>query len=459
MNDWLSEVKYSVQENGSVERSVSIEIPRHVYDKQYKDKLNRAVSVAQLKGFRPGRAPRALVDKVFGMDIQNETTSNLIHTAYKDVLSKQDWRIAGPISLENIDFPDDGPISAAFRVYLYPEFEITQSEGLDVEVEVQCFDESQVDHQIQHIAENFGAKIDITDRDIVQIGDVVDFNYTTYVNGEPIKRENVITDVDDGTDLSHQVMTVSASGQRDFSTYLVGHRVGEDFEVHVPGFENQIKSKTSGEQEEGNAIEVKAHYRVKINKLMRIDPHEKNDELAKKAHFDGTFEEFRAFLSDLFSKRVERENRDRRELALFKKLIEIHPFQLPETMILAEIKQILKSRDIKGDEGKELTDEEVKSYRDFLEDQAVYQLKRSLITEKLQNSLGVVATKEQQDAFIERVSDEMAVMPEIFREYLERKPPEERNYMFNRYALTERLIGSTNFIEKKLPAETCAHHR
>lgn len=139
------------------QRVIKVEITRDRFDKEYGDRLTKAVKSHSKPGFRKGRTPRALVEKEVGAMIRMDAVEALIPKAWMvGVMEHKLSPITDP-ALENMDFPEDGPLTFDLLVEVRPEVELKVYEGFKVkkrEVQVQ---EKEVDEVLERLRQSKAA--------------------------------------------------------------------------------------------------------------------------------------------------------------------------------------------------------------------------------------------------------------------------------------------------------------
>ena len=188
----------NIEENSALRRKLTIEVEpdeiKRELDKTYNE-LRRGVV---LKGFRPGHAPRNLLEKFFGDQVRSEVTQKLVKEYTEKALSEHNLKpIVDPeIITEETNLPEVLKFSAVFD--LKPEVVITDYEGLKVPEETIAVTDKDVDDTIERLRERQASLKKVEERDIVQEGDVAVVTLEGFEDGKPLsetKGENRLLEI------------------------------------------------------------------------------------------------------------------------------------------------------------------------------------------------------------------------------------------------------------------------
>src|SRR5690606_10774844 len=128
--------KISIEETGEVGRQINIEIPRLVYKKRYDSAVQAASRQARIKGFRPGRVPAQVVDKMYGQQIHFDVLGELVSKAYDQAVKDNNLAVVGEPDIafdENEDKESDFSIKA--KVFVEPTPKIKDYFGVKVKAD------------------------------------------------------------------------------------------------------------------------------------------------------------------------------------------------------------------------------------------------------------------------------------------------------------------------------------
>ena len=174
----------TVENLAPCKKLVRVELAANVVDETFATITKNYQKQAVLPGFRPGKAPRALVLKKYEADIKDETKRKLIGDAYREALEEKKIEAIGQPDIEEIQFEAGQPLLFAATVETAPEFELPEYKGLPVKREARSVTDADVDRALELLAKQ-QMKFETAARELRE-GDVAVVNYTGTVAGQPI---------------------------------------------------------------------------------------------------------------------------------------------------------------------------------------------------------------------------------------------------------------------------------
>ena len=223
-------VKSVEKENGKAKVVVEIDKP------EFEQALNKAYAKCRkdimLPGFRKGKAPRKMVESMYGATVFYEDAVNEIFPEiYTTAIVDQQLKAVGSPSVSNMDTPDEGGVVLTIETELYPEVTLGQYKGIEVPKREVKVEESEVDAEVNRMAER-NARIETVDR-AAQMGDTVVIDFEGFEGGKPFQG---------GTAKNQAVQLGSGRMIPGFEEGILGHKAGEEFEVFVT-FPNRYHAK------------------------------------------------------------------------------------------------------------------------------------------------------------------------------------------------------------------------
>lgn len=147
------ELDVKVDTRSTCERHVTVTIPRTEIDRYFDKEFSEMMPKAHVPGFRPGRAPRKLVESRFRKDITGKVKGDLIMDSLAQV--NEDEKLSAisepDFDFEAIEMPDDGPLTFEFNIEVRPEFELPKWKGLTIEKPVREFSQTDIDETLENI--------------------------------------------------------------------------------------------------------------------------------------------------------------------------------------------------------------------------------------------------------------------------------------------------------------------
>ncbi|MFY9629589.1 MAG: trigger factor [Methylocystis sp.] len=357
--------------------------------------LNEMRAKAQIKGFRPGKAPISHLKKLYGKNLMSEVLQEAVNEANRKIVDENKLRIAMEPKL---DFPGGqeevekaleaaGDFSFVVTFETLPSFEIGSFDDISLERPVAPVSDEDVDASIQKLAERMREYEPKAEGAKAEKGDKTTIDFTGKLDGVPFEG---------GT--GGDVDLVLGSGS------------------FIPGFEEQLEGATAGEQRivkvtfpenysAQNLAGKAAEFDVTVKSVASPKPQEINEELAKKYGFE-SLEEFRTAVRGNIEADHDKASRDKLKRALLDALDSKYSFELPDGLVEQEFGGIWQELEAErkragktlADEGK--SEEELRAeYRAIAE----RRVRLGLVLAEIGQSAGVkVEEKDLTDAVIER---------------------------------------------------------
>ena len=363
-------------------------------------KFNAAVSAVYRKqvknitvpGFRKGKAPRAIIEKMYGAGVFYEDAINdLIPDAYTEALAESKLEVVGQPEFDVVSIDENGVVLSA-KVYVKPEVEIKDYFGIKVEKEVAPVDDEALNREIETVRERNSREIDVTDRP-AEMGDTAVIDFEGFCDG-------VAFDGGKGTD--YALKLGSGSFIPGFEEQVVGKSVDDEFDVNVTFPEEYHAAELAGKP---------AVFKVKIHAITKVELPALDDEFAKDVSEFDTFDEYKADLKAKLEKRNEATATAAMEDKLVEALIEKLEADIPEPMFVAETENFVRDYDTRlRSQGLDLntyfkyTGMTLDALREQMRPQAERQVKARLALEKIAVLENVEVSEEDINAEYEKIA-------------------------------------------------------
>lgn len=279
-------VKSVEKENGKAKIVVEIDKP------EFEQALNKAYAKCRkdimLPGFRKGKAPRKMVESMYGATVFYEDAVNEIFPEiYTTAIVDQQLKAVGSPSVSNMDTPDEGGVVLTIETELYPEVTLGQYKGIEVPKREVKVEESEVDAELSRMAER-NARIETVDR-AAQMGDTVVIDFEGFEGGKPFQG---------GKAEDYSLTLGSGSFIPGFEEALVGAVAGEERDVNVTFPENYAKE-LAGKP---------AVFKCKVHEVKESIKPELDDEFAKDVSEFDTLDALKNDIRERFTKSREEQN-------------------------------------------------------------------------------------------------------------------------------------------------------
>jgi trigger factor len=169
---------------GSVSK-LQIELPPDEVSKEWDAIANSFARFAKIPGYRPGKAPRAVIDKRFRREIQEELTKKLVSKSYHDAIEQEQLRVASPANIEDVQFGKDKSMRFRATVVTAPEFELPDYKNIPVQLPEIRVSDAEIDATLERLRDQSADFIDVPDRGL-RMGDFAVMDFEGSVDGKPI---------------------------------------------------------------------------------------------------------------------------------------------------------------------------------------------------------------------------------------------------------------------------------
>ncbi len=355
--------------------------------------FRRDAGKINVPGFRRGKAPRAIIEKMYGKGVFYEDAINdLIPANYTAAIEAAGIEPIGQPEFDVLSIDEDGVVLKAV-VYVMPEVKIEGYRGIEATKTPYTVTDEEVDHEIEHTREHNAREIEITDR-AAELGDIANIDYEGFSDGVPFEG---------GKDEGHDLKLGSGSFIPGFEEQVAGHTIGEEFDVNV----------TFPEQYHAPELAGKAVvFKCKLNAIKAEELPELDDEFAKDVSEFDTLDEYKADVKAKIEARKERAADAEVEEQLIDRLVENLECDVPQPLYDAEAENIVRDYDMRlRSQGLDLatymkyTGQTLDTLREQMKPAAERQVKTRLALQKIVEIEGLDVTDEEVEAEFARMAD------------------------------------------------------
>ena len=217
----MSLTKSELIEKNKYELQFSVD--KATFDAAVDKVYRKQVKSITVPGFRKGKAPKSIIEKMYGKGVFYEDAINdLIPAAYTDALTESKLDVVGQPEFDIVSIDDNGLLISA-KVYVKPDVEIKDYLGIEVEKEVVAVTDEDVDKEIETVRERNSREIEVTDR-AAEMGDTAVIDFEGFCDG-------VAFEGGKGTD--YALKLGSGSFIPGFEEQVAGKKIDEEFDVNV----------------------------------------------------------------------------------------------------------------------------------------------------------------------------------------------------------------------------------
>ncbi|MBE6691482.1 MAG: trigger factor [Ruminococcaceae bacterium] len=346
-----------------------------------------------IPGFRKGKAPRSIIEKMYGKGVFYETAINdLIPDAYSKALEESKINPVAQPEFDIVSLDDNGLVLSA-KVFVKPDVEIADYLGLTVSRTVAPVTDEEVDREINTVRERNSRETEVLGRG-AEMGDTATIDYEGFCDGKAF---------DGGKGEDYALKLGSNTFIPGFEEQIVGKKVDEAFDVNVT-FPTEYHAKELAGKE--------AVFKCKLHALTRTELPELDDEFAKDVSEFDTFAEYKADMKAKIEKRHTDSANAAADEKLVDALIEKLNADIPAPMFDTEAENFLRDYDMRlRQSGLDLntyikyTGMTLDGLRDQFRPQAERQVKARLALEKIAELEKLEATEEDINAEYQRIAD------------------------------------------------------
>jgi trigger factor len=380
-------MKVIIETISAVEKKLNFEIPQERVGEELEKVYRSFQHNARIKGFRPGKAPRALIERQFGDQVAAEVGSHLVEESYAQALDDHKLLVVTRPHVVAEKLAPGQPFRYSATVEIRPEISVIEYEGLEVEKQVRQVQDKEVEDALHHLAESFAQLHPVTDRSQIEHGDVIRLDCAAFVNGKPapglqskgklveIGRENIFPG---------------------FQERLLGEKKGASLEFTLPFPENQ--------EGEGNTSRA-ADFRVAVHELLRKEVPQLDDEFAKDHGECETLEELRGKVRQNIQQTLDRRAESQLEDAIIAQLVTKNPIEVPPSLIREqEHRMLVEAGVLRPDDdlaaGQAALPEQL---REEFSSRARRQVQAFLLLDALANQVGITISVEEMQKRIDDI--------------------------------------------------------
>jgi len=398
-------MRVSVEEISPIKKKVNVEVPEEQVIKEV-DSFYREVSrKAKIKGFRPGKVPRNILERHFKDYVKTEVIQKLIQESYPQALSEAKLQ---PISNPLIDpgeMEAGKPFQYAATIETKPEIKLDDYIGLKIEAKKEGVKDEEVEERLKNL-QNLHAQLKtVSDSRPVQPGDFVILDYEASMGNKPL---------DEGKATDFTVEVGSGRFIPDFEEKMVGLKPEEEKEIEVSFPEDYGYKKWAGKT---------LSFHVKIKEVKEKILPILDDEFAKDLGDYSSLEDLRLKLREEIEKDkkliLERQLKDQ----MVEQLLQANSFEVPESLVEEQARTLVSDTKMRlatqGVDFKNLGLSEDKLQGDYRE-MAQKQVRTFLILERIADQEGITVTDEEAEDRLREISERIHQKFDAVKRYYEK---------------------------------------
>ena len=374
---------------------IEFSVDKETFDKAVSKVYRQQVGKINVPGFRKGKAPRSVIERMYGKGIFWEDAANeLLPDAYEAALAESGVKPVGRAEFDITSIDENG-ITFTATVPVKPAVEIEGYKGIEAAKVVEPAADVEIDNEIKIIRERNSRETEISDETPAANGDSTKIDFEGFVDGVAFEG---------GKGEDYNLKLGSGSFIPGFEEQIVGHKIGDEFDVNVAFPEEYHAAELAGKA---------ATFKVALKAITHIELPELDDDFAKDVSEFDTFAEYRADMEAKILKRHENAAEAVFEETIVKALVEkLGGEEIPEAMIEAEVENQVRDFDnrlrMQGmDMGMyfKYTGMTLEGMRDQMRPQAETFVKTRLALEKIAELENLTASEEEIEAEYTRLAE------------------------------------------------------
>lgn len=343
-----------------------------------------------VQGFRKGKAPRAVIEKLYGAGIFFEDAANaLIPKAYDEAVKESDLEIVSQPDINVVQIEKGKPFIFTAEVAVKPEVTLGDYKGIEVEkIEVSVSDD-EMNAELDRVREQNSRTITVEDR-AIENNDIAVIDFEGFVDG-------VAFEGGKGTDYS--LVIGSHSFIDTFEEQLVGKKTGEEVEVNVTFPEEYQAKELAGKP---------AMFKVTVKEIKVKELPELNDEFAQDVSEFETLEEYKADVKKNLEEKKYNAAMSAKEEAVVDTVIENATMEIPEAMIETQVRQMaddfarrIQQQGLSLEQYFQFTGMDAKKFLDSIRPQALKRIQSRLVLEAIVKAENIEVSEEELNKELE----------------------------------------------------------
>ena len=346
-----------------------------------------------IPGFRKGKAPRHMIEKMYGSDIFHyDAVNDLFPEAYEAAVKEAKIDVVGRPDPEVVSMSEADGVVLKVKVAVKPEVELGEYAGLTVTKEAKNVNEADVDAEVKRMQDRNGRLL--TREGAAENGDTVDIDFEGFVDGKAFE----------GGKAEHYSLVLgSGSFIPGFEDQVVGHSAGEEFDVNVKFPEEYGAAELAGKDA---TFKIKLH-EVKYKELPALD-----DDFAKDVSEYNTLDELKDSIRNNIKTNLDKQAEQKVENDLMDQVIANMKADIPDAMVDSRIDELVQDFEYRiSQQGLKLADYlkymgmNIEQFRAQFKEQADKQVKMRLAMEAIVAKEGITASDEEFEEEVKRIAD------------------------------------------------------
>ena len=386
---------------------LTVEVPAEQFDEALKTSYKKNRNRFNIPGFRKGKAPQAVIEKMYGPGVLYEdAVDEVINKTYGDAMKESGLDIVSrpEISVEKIEKGETFVYTALVAVK--PPVTLGEYKGIEVERARPEVTDADIEAELKKVQEQNSRLVSVEDRP-VENGDQVLIDFDGYIDGVPFEG---------GKAESYDLTIGSHSFIDTFEEQLIGKNIDEEAEVHVSFPENYHASELAGKP---------AVFKVVVHEIKAKELPELDDEFAGEVSEFETMDEYKADLKAKLSETKQQQATTENENNVVEKVVSNASMEIPEAMIEEQVNgtiedyaRRMRSQGLTMEQYMQFTGMTVDKLKEEIRPQAEKRIRTRLVLEAVAEAEKLEASEDAVEAEIRKMAENYKMEPDRAKELL-----------------------------------------
>ena len=405
-------MKVEVEHQPQSTATLHIELPAEEVSKEWDVIANNYMRHARIPGYRPGKAPKSVVEAKFRKEIHEELTKKLVTKSYRDAVAEKKLRVVSLTEVEDVEFAKDRTMKFRATVVTAPEFELPEYKNIPVQLPEANVSAEDIDKAIEQLRDRSADFVDAPDREL-KMEDFVVIDFEGSVDGQPVAEVAPDSTKNLQGGKKFWLRLAPDNFLPGFCEQLVGHKRGDTLLIQVKFPEDFVVKELAGKT---------ADYAVTVNEIKDKVLPALDDAFAEKVLPGKNLDELRHQVEHDLEHQKEHEIERAKENQIIKYLHEHIQFDLPPSLLTHETRRALNEL-VQTNRERGVPDELLKSKEKELVEGAgglaAHRLKTNFILHRIAEQEKMQITREELDKAIREQAAHYNVSVEKMRKQLE----------------------------------------
>ncbi len=386
---------------------LTVEVPAEQFEKALTTAFNKNKSRFNIPGFRKGKAPQAMVEKMYGVEVLYEDAINeALDATYGDAVTESELDVVSRPEIDVVQVEKGKELIYTATVAVKPEVTLGEYKGIEVEKASAEVSDEDIEAELKKVQEQNSRLITVEDR-AVEDGDQTVVDFEGFVDGTPFEG---------GKGEDYPLTIGSHSFIDTFEEQLIGKNIGEECEVNVTFPEEYHAKELAGKP---------AVFKVTVKEIKRKELPELNDEFAGEVSEFETLEEYKNDVKAKLSSTKQKEAATENENHVVDKVVENATMDIPEPMIESQVNNMvndyarrMQSQGLSLEQYMQFTGMTIDTLKEQMKPQAVKRIQTRLVLEAIVKAENITVSDEAVEKEIADMAESYKMEVAQIKEYM-----------------------------------------